>query len=391
MESCLAANLAVTTAKQPEKKESASLVSIFLCGDVMTGRGIDQILPCPSEPTIHEPYVKNAHEYVQLAEEINGNIPEPVDFSYIWGDALNVLVQKTPNAKNINLETSITTSNDYWTAKGINYRMNPKNIPCLTTAQIDCSILANNHVLDWGYSGLTETLDTLSKANLEIAGAGQNLREASNPAIIDVSGKGRIIVFAFGSTDSGIPTQWAATETRPGVNLLKDYSLNTLQQIKEHVARIKRVGDIVVFSVHWGDNWGYPVPFEHQDFAHRLIDEANIDIIYGHSSHHVKGIEVYAGKLILYGCGDLINDYEGIAGYEEYRGDLSMMYFPTIEIATGNLFELRMVPMHIKRFRVNRAQRNDAEWLGRVLNKQGKKLGTSTKLNTEGDLLLSWN
>jgi poly-gamma-glutamate synthesis protein (capsule biosynthesis protein) len=269
--------------------------------------------------------------------------------------------------------------------------MNPKNIPCLTAAQIDCSILANNHVLDWGYSGLTETLDTLSKANLEIAGAGQNLREASNPAIIDVSGKGRIIVFAFGSTDSGIPTQWAATETRPGVNLLKDYSLNTLQQIKEHVARIKRVGDIVVFSVHWGDNWGYPVPFEHQDFAHRLIDEANIDIIYGHSSHHVKGIEVYAGKLILYGCGDLINDYEGIAGYEEYRGDLSMMYFPTIEIATSNLFELRMVPTHIKRFRVNRAQRNDAEWLGRVLNKQGKKLGTSTKLNTEGDLLLSWN
>jgi len=47
-----------------------------------------------------------------------------------------------------------------------------------------------------------------------------------------------------------------------------------------------------------------------------------VDIVHGHSSHHVKGIEVHRGKLILYGCGDFIDDYEGIKGYEAFRDDL---------------------------------------------------------------------
>ena len=60
-------------------------ITLFLCGDVMTGRGIDQILPHPSKPQLYEPYVENAQEYVELAEEINGKIPRPVSFDYIWG------------------------------------------------------------------------------------------------------------------------------------------------------------------------------------------------------------------------------------------------------------------------------------------------------------------
>ena len=65
-------------------------IRLFLCGDVMTGRGIDQVLPHPSDPAIHEPYVKNAKDYVQLAESANGPIPKPVSFSYKWGDALEI-------------------------------------------------------------------------------------------------------------------------------------------------------------------------------------------------------------------------------------------------------------------------------------------------------------
>lgn len=79
-------------------------------------------------------------------------------------------------------------------------------------------------------------------------------------------------------------------------------------------------------------------------FAHRLIDEAGVDIIHGHSSHHVKAIEVYKDKLILYGCGDFLNDYEGIGGYEEFRADLALMYFATVEPSTGKVFDLHMTP-----------------------------------------------
>ena len=67
---------------------SESIITIFMCGDVMTGRGIDQVLPHPSVPHIFEPFVRDARGYVKLAERRNGPIPHPVGFAYIWGDAL---------------------------------------------------------------------------------------------------------------------------------------------------------------------------------------------------------------------------------------------------------------------------------------------------------------
>ena len=160
-------------------------ITIFMSGDVMTGRGIDQVLPHPGDPLIHEPYMKSAAGYVKIAEEVNGPIQQPVSFSYIWGDALEELDRVAPEVRIINLETSITKSNDYWKGKGINYRMHPENIPSLTAARIDVCSLANNHVLDWGYPGLVETLESLKKANLKTAGAGRNLREAEAAAIVN--------------------------------------------------------------------------------------------------------------------------------------------------------------------------------------------------------------
>ena len=82
---------------------------IFLCGDVMVGRGIDQILPYPSHPQLYEVFVTNAQEYIFLAEKVNGKIPYPVSMSYIWGEALSVWQQLKPDIKIINLETAITT------------------------------------------------------------------------------------------------------------------------------------------------------------------------------------------------------------------------------------------------------------------------------------------
>jgi poly-gamma-glutamate synthesis protein (capsule biosynthesis protein) len=99
------------------------MVTLFLCGDVMTGRGVDQILAHPCPPGIQEPYVRDARDYVALAEEANGPIPRPVSPTYIWGDALQELERIAPDARIINLETSVTTSDDVWPGKGIHYRM----------------------------------------------------------------------------------------------------------------------------------------------------------------------------------------------------------------------------------------------------------------------------
>ena len=337
-------------------------ITLFLCGDVMTGRGIDQVLPHPSQPEIFEPCLHSARDYVALAETVNGPLRRPVEFAYPWGDALAVLAAAAPDVRLINLETSITTSAYHWPDKDIHYRMHPANLPCLTAAGIDVCALANNHVLDWGHQGLTDTLATLRQGGIATVGAGRDVEEARAPAIVDLAGKGRVLVFAFGCESSGIPPEWAAQRDAPGVALLPDLSGKTLQGIADRVRMIKRPGDVAVASIHWGGNWGYAIPASHRTFARGLIDTAGVDIVHGHSSHHPMGLEIYRHRPIFYGCGDLLNDYEGIGAYESYRADLALMYFVTLN-GDGCLRSLELVPLQRRRFRLCRASPAQAEWL----------------------------
>ena len=369
------------------RAEGSKRMTLFLAGDVMTGRGIDQVLPHPSHPRIYEHYAKSALEYVRLAERKNGSIGKPVPYAYIWGDALGELERRAPEARIINLETAVTKS-DEPAPKGINYRMNPENVPCLTAAKIDCCVLGNNHLLDWGEAGCVETLDVLREAGIKTAGAGRQAEQAASPAVLQTK-RGRVLVFGFGSVTSGIPRSWGATATRPGINFLPDLSEKTARRIGKQVRARRQDKDIVVASIHWGGNWGYEIPSEQRAFAHALVNGADVDVVHGHSSHHPKGIEIYRGKPILYGCGDLINDYEGISGHASYRGELGLMYFVSMNRDTGRLDRLEMVPLQMKRFRLHRASKKDAVWLRDALAREGQKLGTSVTLTQHNTLQLT--
>jgi len=375
--------------KQPTAFNSPS-IRLFLCGDVMTGRGIDQILPDSVNPKLYELYVKDAGHYRDLAEYKNGRIPYPVSYQYIWGDALEVWREMSPRAKIINLETSLTVHEQPWIGKGINYRMHPNNIKVLTLAGIDCCTLANNHIMDWKRDGLDETIKNLREADMIFTGAGNNREEAESPGIIPVDPY-RIIVLSYGMGSSGIPPSWAAQKKLSGVNMLPAKISKAKDLIKNQVEHIKQKNDIIVFSVHWGSNWGYEIPLKHRKLAHALIDLAGVDIILGHSVHHPVGFEVYQGKLILYGAGDFINDYEGIGGYEEYRGDLSLMYFPEVNPLSGALISLKIVPMEVKNFRLHHCSRADALWLNAVLNREGKRLGVEVKCNSDNSMDIVMN
>jgi poly-gamma-glutamate synthesis protein (capsule biosynthesis protein) len=363
------------------------LVKLFLCGDVMTGRGIDQILPHPSEPTLYEPYITSATSYVELAERLSGPIARPVAFPYVWGDALGEIAEQAPDLRVVNLETSITTS-ALSLPKGINYRMHPGNVGCLLAAGIDCCILSNNHVLDWGVEGLIETLDTFSAAGIATAGAGRTAAEAARPAVIEIAGGRRVLVFGLGSPTSGVPADWAAAESRPGVNLVADFTENGARKIAAEIRGYRRKGDVAVVSVHWGENWGFEVPEEQRNFAHQIIDAGAADLVHGHSSHHVKATEVYEGHLILYGCGDFITDYEGIGGYEAYRPDLALAYFATLQAESGRLEGLEMIPFRSQRFRLERVDPQDAAEALQILNREGEQLGTRFAAAARGTLEL---
>lgn len=367
----------------------ANGLSLFLCGDVVTARGIDQVLPHPGNPLLHERSIRDAREYVELAERVHGPIARPVGFEYIWGDALVELNRFNPDVRIINLETSVTRSDDFWPGKEVHYRMHPKNIGCITAAGIDCCCLANNHVLDWGHEGLRETLQTLDAAGLRHAGAGRDALEARTPVPIEVAGKGRVLVFAFGAASSGVPLEWAATDARSGVNLLGDLSKDTARAIGIEIRKHLRPDDVAVASIHWGGNWGYGIPEEQIAFAHQLIEEG-VAVVHGHSSHHVKGLEVYRKRLILYGCGDFINDYEGIGGFEPFRGDLTLMYCVTVDPADGHLVRLRLVPLCMRGFQLHRAAEVDTLWLLDLLNRLGAELGTRVVWSSDNDLTLCW-
>jgi poly-gamma-glutamate synthesis protein (capsule biosynthesis protein) len=383
----MGAGLAARRRADGGPRAPASGLTLFLAGDVMTGRGIDQVLPQPCDPVLHEPSVRDAREYVRLAEAKNGPIAaKPAPHDYVWGDALQVLAEIAPAVSVVNLETAVTARGTPWPAKGIHYRMHPRNAPCLAAAGIDVCVLANNHVLDWGYAGLGDTLDALAQQGLRTAGAGRDLAEAQAPAVVEGEA-GRVLVIGLCTASSGVPADWAASEKRAGVELVELTSA-AAARVAERIRGSTRPDDTVVVSIHWGGNWGHDVPSDHRRFAHALI-ECGADVVHGHSSHHPKGIEVHRGRLVLHGCGDFLNDYEGISGHEAYRPDLVLAYCPVLD-ASGALQRLVMAPLRIARFRLNRASAEESRWLAETLTRQGASFRTRVAARSDGLLELDW-
>ena len=294
---------------------------------------------------------RQRQDYVALAEAASGPIPQPVDYSWPWGDAMQVLDELAPDLRIVNLETSITTSEDAQPAKAVLYRMHPGNVGCLTVARLDACSLANNHVLDFGVGGLEETLDVLTRRGFGtgrrgtrraagVAPGRAHRRRPSGPDLVGGVGLERRAARLGGGPDRSPESPSSASSPHADA-------------FCERVRRVKQPGDIAVVSVHWGSNWGYDVPRAQVRFAHRLID-SGVDVVHGHSSHHPRPVEVYRDRLVLYGCGDLINDYEGIGGQERFRGDLRLLYVARLDPA-GALDELRMVPLHSRKMRLQLA------------------------------------
>jgi poly-gamma-glutamate capsule biosynthesis protein CapA/YwtB (metallophosphatase superfamily) len=368
--------------------EQGSTTRLFLAGDVMTGRGIDQVLPRSVDPRLFEPVVTSARRYVALAEAANGPILRPVELDYVWGEALAELTRAAPAARIVNLETAVTTSDAAWPGKGIHYRMHPGNVGLFRAASIDVCVLANNHVLDWGRVGLLETLEALSSAGVAVAGAGRDASCAAVPAVLP-SAAGRLLVFAFATVGSGVPRSWRASADRAGVQWCEPDEAGA-DEVSAMVRRWRRPGDIVVVSLHWGGNWGFAIPEAHRAFAHRLIDDGVADVIHGHSSHHPLGIEVHRGRLILYGCGDLVNDYEGIGGHEDFGPDIGIMYFVDLA-ADGTLHALEMVPLRMRRFRLEHVRGEARRWWAETLDRESRALGASVTHGPGGRYRLRWS
>ena len=343
---------------------AAEPLRLLLGGDLMLGRGIDQVMPQHCDPGLHEPVVRDARHYVQLAERRNGPIPTPLAPTAPWGDALGWMAAFSPHLRIVNLETAITTWDQPWPHKAVHYRMHPANTACLRAAGIDACCLANNHVLDWGFNGLADTLRNLRLAGVTAVGAGLTAHQAQAPARLALPGGGELLLFAWALPSSGVPADWAATPDRPGVALLSGIDLGTVKWLMRCICRQRRPSDRVMVSLHWGANWVPAIPEQHRWLAQQLIDLAGVDVVYGHSSHHALPLELHSDRLILYGCGDLINDYEGLPAQAPWRSDLVCLYGLELDGDSGALRRLVLHPFQLKRFQLGPIGAGDRLLLG---------------------------
>ena len=363
-------------------------VRLFLAGDVMLGRGIDQIQRQSCDPRLFEGYLGSAQDYVTLAERVSGAIPRRVGPEYVWGDLLDDLASRQVDLRLVNLETAITSGGAHDPEKRIHYRMHPANTALLAAAGIDAVMLANNHTLDWGKAGLAETLATLDEAGIARAGAGWDAAEAFAPCPLPIAGGGRVLALGVALDDSGVPESWAARPGQPGVAQAAPQEIAA--RVAAGLAGARRPGDIVVLSIHWGGNWGYPVSQAHRALAEALM-AAGVDLVFGHSSHHPRAAAVLGGRLVLYGAGDLINDYEGIGGNDSYRPELVLGYVADLRRDSGALVALEMLPYRLRRFRLERADRAARGWLARRMNRETQVFGGRVVETPEGTLRLEWD
>ena len=183
----------------------SDVVTVLLGGDVMLGRGVDQILPHPAEPELREPYLRDARGYVRLAEHANGPIPRPVDWRWPWVMCWRWLTAPPSDVRLINLETTITADGEFADRKPVCSRMHPDNLPVLTALRPDVCALANNHILDFGYHGLTDTVAALDRAGIQGLGAGADLLTARRPAVVSAHEEHRVLVGSVAMKSAGVP------------------------------------------------------------------------------------------------------------------------------------------------------------------------------------------
>lgn len=361
-------------------------MQILFAGDVMLGRLVNKVLA-------------NAQ------------------FTYVWGDTIDII--KRADFSLINLECPVSSKGKEWnkTFKVFHFRANLDAIQVLNSASIDYVSLANNHILDYDIEALLDTLDILDKNNISHSGAGRNLKEAMKPAIIEKKlkpkpsknhdsyynvdneevnnndSKNTIRIGLISLTDN--EPEWEAKYDQAGINYIPTALDPDIYyyRLQNYIENAKKQSDLVIVSSHVGPHFRETPSMKYVNFAHKIID-FGADIYWGHSNHMPQGIELYKhndnNKIILYDCGDFIDDY---AIDSNYRNDLSFIFLlhflmdknhklSNNNSNNGNILlqnsMIELIPTKISNFMVNTipVDDNDADLIIKRMAKRCSSLGT---------------
>lgn len=205
----------------------------------------------------------------------------------------------------VNLECPFTDRGEK-VPKNFNFRARPELAETLLRGGVAAVSVANNHMMDYGEVGLTDTLATLDKLGLPHFGAGRNLGEARKPAVLERNGiKVALLGYLFLGAKHIEPEVVFATETKPGV--AGHYSdVDAMERmVREDVAAAKAQARLVVPFFHWGRE-GQHLPEEYQKRLARAAIDAGAAAVLGAHPHVLQGLELYRGSPVAYSLGNFI-------------------------------------------------------------------------------------
>lgn len=285
--------------------------------------------------------------------------------AYPWGDTHTVL--RRADLRIANLECVLAAGGEPQAGKVFHFRSDPRNVASLRAAGIGMVSLANNHVLDYGAGAFREMLPALDSAGILHAGAGVDGDAARRPAVRRVSGTAvGLVAFTDNQPD------WEA-DGGPGVFFVP--VVDSDPRVAELLALVRRTKarvEFLIVSAHWGPNWGSGAPSEHRGLARALI-EAGADVVFGHSPHIFRGVEVFQGRPVIYSAGDFVDDY---AVDPVERNDQSFIFL--LHTDAGTPRTLWLYPTMITDFQARLAGRSSRQ-IAERMQRLSRHLGTASR------------
>jgi len=272
-------------------KETLKIVAV---GDINLGRGVKAWVEKQEKRYIY-PF-EEVVDILKRNDVIFGNLEEPITAS-------------TKGLAGIDEGGKYVLKNDPEAINGIIY------------AGFNLLSLANNHILDYYEKGLLDTMEILDRNNIAYAGAGKNLEEARNPAVLEKKGQ-KIGMLAYTDMAEVVykgdpPLMFLAGEETCGVApTRKEYIL-------EDIKKYRNSFDILIVSMHWGVEYSYEPTESQVALAHEIIDRG-ADIIIGHHTHRCQGVEIYKGKPIFYSLGNFLFDQNNPLNQESFIFEMEM-------------------------------------------------------------------
>ena len=300
-------NLLEDTPFEKLNHEVGGNLSLTVTGDIMFGRNMPAVLSLDSSPYQH-------------VSNVTGNT--------------DILL--------VNTENPFTTSGDA-VKPDVPLKANPQYIPLLNgTSGMIISANANNHVFDYGVTGMRDSIENLDSYGIAHIGAGENKQEATKPAIIEKDGH-KITIFNYMDSENfqeySQSVMPIATDDSPGYSAWDDVeSVEQIKQAKENGS------DIIIVYMHYGNEYSRSPNDNQKEISHLAID-AGATAVVGSHAHVTQGIEVYNGKPIFYNLGNFMFDQSNPNTHTAYfglsEGKYPVAHTPPI-ISFGNCFAVAL-------------------------------------------------